>query len=84
MFWEHLRKIGLRVLSILILVLTLGAYSIPGVEAREKEAQQKKESCKITSLPDPSDRDLQNNLKDKVRADYRDSIGDNRGLRHTG
>jgi hypothetical protein len=79
MSWVNLKKAGVRILSILILFLTFGLYSIPGTEA-----QVKNETHTTVSQSETSDNDLLNDLKDKARADYRTNIKGHEGSAHGG
>jgi len=79
MFWKNLKKASVRVLSILILFLTFGLYSIPGAEA-----QVKNESYTTVSQTDTSENNALTELKDKARADYRNNIQGHEGSAHGG
>lgn len=79
MTWENVKKTCVRVLSILILFLTFGLWSLPGAEA-----QVQTEIHQITSPSDKSDNDILNDLKERARADYRENISKNEGSSHGG
>lgn len=81
---ENLKKATLTILSILILCLTFGLYSLPRAEVQIREVQVKDEARPVKTAHEATDDQLLLNLKEKVEADYRANIAGSQASGHMG